>query len=325
MLSLKTNNSTLNNKKKLIENYKEKYSTIHEGIMKFQNNFLIDQHKKFKNDLDSLNIIFFFKKNFHEQILRNRINDIRHSLAYDDLWTNYLASDFKKIKTIDISTATGLPKETARRKVIHLVELKLLTFNKNKIYWYPEKKSQITKNKADKHLNFLTKLMSIVGQCIDIKVNLEDHKDELYKNYSFYSYHYFDLQLKYLNLWRRAVNDLDFFLISQELSINANSNFFKKNIDYANHFMNKKQKLSVKENSISATKISQITGITRATCMRKLDLLTASKIATKDFFSKKYFLNLGFDNLKIRKEVSLNEIDIFCDFFLKVFKALQGR
>ena len=47
--------------------------------------------------------------------------------------------------------------------------------------------------------------------------------------------------------------------------------------------------MSIKDANISATSVSEVTGIPRATCIRKLDKFVKMKILDKDEQTKRYF------------------------------------
>ena len=79
----------------------------------------------------------------------------------------------------------------------------------------------------------------------------------------------------------KKTNDLEILLIGLQ-SLIQSLNYFKQN--------NIKQNVSNKYPDISATSVSEVTGIPRATCIRKLERLTKAKFVKKDPFSKRYNL-----------------------------------
>ena len=306
----------------LITTYKKNYSSVKKKFLMFQNNFFINQYKFYDNDLDAANIILYFKRRLHKQIIRQREKYLDYNLSYENFWKNGFILNMKKFKIINISKATGLPKETVRRKVQNLIVSKKLQKEGKIIYWKPENKLENDLKKKDEHINSFIKLSANIGNYFDKKITLEDNRAELLKNYSFYAYHYYNVQIKYMKLWFEKFKDLELFFISQELSIQANARFAKIHTNFENYYMNKKQKTNGDERAISATTVSQITGIPRATCVRKLNYGVFNKIALKNKTSKKYTCNEGIENLEWRKEISLKEMELFCSFHLKVFRTL---
>ena len=82
--------------------------------------------------------------------------------------------------------------------------------------------------------------------------------------------------------------------------------------------------ISTKEANISATSVSDITGIPRATCIRKLDAFVKLKILHKDEKSKRYslFLNQTTFNPMLQPEWMKHKISILSNFSSTVIGGL---
>ena len=80
-----------------------------------------------------------------------------------------------------------------------------------------------------------------------------------------------------MKYWQRKTNDLEILLIGLQ-SLIQSLNYFKQN------------NVSNKYPDISATSVSEVTGIPRATCIRKLERLSKAKFVKKDPLSKRYNL-----------------------------------
>ena len=78
----------------------------------------------------------------------------------------------------------------------------------------------------------------------------------------------------------KTTNDLEILLIGLQ-SLIQSLNYFKQN---------NKNGVSNKYPDISATSVSEVTGIPRATCIRKLESLSKAKFIKKDPLSKRYNL-----------------------------------
>ena len=75
--------------------------------------------------------------------------------------------------------------------------------------------------------------------------------------------------------------------------------------------------------SISATSISEVTGISRATCIRKLENLVKLKFILKDKISKRYYLSsLSFSENLISKKITQEATKIFNDFYFICIRAM---
>ena len=294
--------------------YKNNYRKIIGEFMNVQSEFLSGIYNRYNKDLDAANIVLFFAKNLHQDTLRLRDNDLSTDISFENFWNNHSKIKQKNFKIISIAKETGLPKETTRRKINNLIKNKML--GKDKIYlsWTPEDKHKESYNKiVSDELKQISKLIQVISVHLDINFSREKITDELKKNYSFYWFHYLNTQLKYLKMWQNRLNDLELLLISMQCLIQSNLNSEKGISD------------NIKLGSVSATSISDVTGIPRATCIRKLEKLFKMKIIKKDQETKRYY----FDNNKIYNstivksdEVAENTIEIFSDFFLIILKAL---
>ncbi len=282
--------------------------------MNIQSEFLSGIYNRYDKDLDAANIVLFFAKNLHQDTLRLRDNDLNIDISFSNFWNNHSKIRQKNFKIISIAKETGLPKETTRRKINNLIKNKMLEKQKNSVSWKPVEKHKDSYNKiVTEELKQISKLIQVICVHLNITFSREKIADELKKYYSFYWYHYLNTQLKYLKMWQNRLNDLELLLISMQCLIQSNLNS-EKGINE-----------NIKLGSVSATSISDVTGIPRATCIRKLDKLFKMKIIKKDQETKRYY----FDNKKIYNsnilkpdEVAENTIEIFSDFFLIILKAL---
>ena len=108
-----------NIEKVLTENFIKLMPTFYE----MQSTFLSGIYKRY-GDLEGGNIVIFFARDLHLEILRMRENDLNFNLSLDQFWHNHKYVNQHKKKIIFISQQTGLPKETARRKLITLIKKK---------------------------------------------------------------------------------------------------------------------------------------------------------------------------------------------------------
>ena len=105
------------------------------------------------------------------------------------------------------------------------------------------------------------------------------------------------------------IQTLNYFKKSE--NINSAQNVFLKNID-------------TKNANISATSVSEVTGIPRATCIRKLDKFVKMKVLEKDLNTKRYYLKLNQTTLNpmLEGEWLKQKISIVSDFSSVIMKAL---
>ena len=80
----------------------------------------------------------------------------------------------------------------------------------------------------------------------------------------------------------------------------------------------------IKDANISATSVSEVTGIPRATCIRKLDKFVKMKVLEKDIASKRYFLKLNQTTLNpmLDGDWLRQKVSILSEFSSVVMKGL---
>ena len=319
------------NLKEIVKTYKNNYSKIFHEFITVQSDFLNDIYNRYDKDLDAANIVLYFAKNLHERTLRERDRDLDFNISFEKFWDNADKTKQGNRRIVDIAQSTGLPKETARRKVNNLIKSKVLLKNKTSISWCPpidQRKSYISV--VDRQINQISKLVQFIAIHLEFKISKDKINIELKKHFSFFWYHYIKTQLGYLKMWQKELNDLELVLIALQVVIQANLSYKKKDISYKDHFVSKPNGIrfkNEKDNSVSATSISEVTGVPRATCIRKLEKLNKMKIVKQDSETKRYYVDLkNIQNNTINsKKITENTIQMFSEFYSIVLKALARK
>jgi len=96
--------------------YFENYLSLMADFYENQNLFLTGIQKRYKN-LESANIVLFFAKYMHLQIIREREKIVNFDISYKNVWNNIQNVEKPKSKIVSVVSATGIPKETVRRKI----------------------------------------------------------------------------------------------------------------------------------------------------------------------------------------------------------------
>ena len=299
----------------ILKVYKEDFKINENEFLKVQCIFLSDIYQRYNNDLDCANIVLFFAKRLHYKILRERDKDLDYDISFKNFWNNHHKLTQDDLKTIDVANQTGLPKETARRKIQVLLKHKVLKKTGKRIYWSPTILDENSYNKiVSNHIGIIARLISNLLLRLNLKIPTEIINKLIVKNFSFYWYHFLNTQLNFLKYWKNNLNDLELLLIAIECCIQGNL-----------IITNKHQGIS--EKIISANTISNITGIPRATCVRKLAQLHKLKLIEKDSATKKYYIAPGnMNNNRIfTKESESNITVMFAEFFLIIIRALKRK
>ena len=164
--------------------YKENILSVQEKYLLQQSNFLSTVYGRYLNDLDSANIVLYFAKNLHLKILRKRENQINYEISLESFWNNHKNIDQENLKIINVSNETGLPKETARRKILNLIEEKILKKINNKISWEPKEKDKLSFNKIiETEIEYMTKIASTIIKHLKIDVSNQQILSDIKKNF----------------------------------------------------------------------------------------------------------------------------------------------
>tara|TARA_B100000941_G_scaffold272031_1_gene231237 strand:+ start:73 stop:1038 length:966 start_codon:yes stop_codon:yes gene_type:complete len=316
--------------KKLIQkNLTENFIKLMPTFYEMESSFLSGVYKRY-GDLEGGNIVIFFARDCHLEILRKREKDLNFNLSLDNFWNNHKNIFQSKKKIILVSKETGLPKETTRRKIISLIKKKhLKKGEKNKLFWepdYPQKETYV--KIIDEEINSLSKFIFEQLKLLSHNMPVSKIEKEIKNNYSFYWYHFLNVQLEYIKFWQDKLKDLEMLLIGVQVLILTLNTLKRNNNDFLSIFDNEKNMKTLSENNadISATSISDITGIPRATCIRKLDKFVKMKVLQKNVKSKRYSLifNQTTFNPMLQPEWMKHKISIISNFSSIIIKGLTN-
>ncbi len=308
------------------KNLTENFLKLMPSFYEMESSFLSDVYKRY-GDLEGGNIVICFARDCHLEILRKREGDMNFDLSLEKFWRNHKDVRQPKKKIILVSKETGLPKETARRKIISLIRSKhLRKGEKNRLFWEPDSELKETyMNIINEEIISLSKFIFEQGKFLYLNLPISKIQKELKSNYSFYWYHYLNVQLEYIKFWHGKLKDLEMLLIGLQVIIQTLNYLKRKSSDFSSLLNQKNLKnLSTKNANISATSVSDITGIPRATCIRKLDKFVKMKILFKDEKTKRYYLSFDQStfNPMLQPEWMKHKISILSDFSSVVMRGL---
>ena len=198
--------------------------------------------------------------------------------------------------------------------------------DKNRIFWEPASEFKESYIKIiEQQISSLSKFIYEESKFLNLNLTFTKIQKEIKSNYSFFWYHYLNFQLEYIKFWQERLKDLEMLLIGLQAQIQTLNFLSKKvSIDFNSLFHNKIPKnINIKDANISATSISEVTGIPRATCIRKLERFVKMKFLEKDKDTKRYYLlleQLSTNPLVPAKEGMRKTIHIFSNFKRFYFK-----
>ena len=211
--------------------------------------------------------------------------------------------EIKSINVMEISKSLNIPKETARRKINELEEMGAIKRISKKIIidrnTWPNIKPQETIKRMTRFLSTLSKI------CVDEGLMQESLSSEsLAKTckeyFSFIWQLYYEMQMPMLLAFKKVFGDLESFHINGIILTNQALNSKKNdNSEMSKEFYLEKYFFAVKKDEvgINAMSISDITGIPRATVIRKLNRLLKENFLKIDV--KKHYYSTGVHREKI--------------------------
>jgi hypothetical protein len=292
-------------------------------FVEFQSKFLSDLYFRHKS-IENGNVVLYFASQTHQEILRKKDYDFNFDISLEKFWDNHREIIPKQKSIIKVAEDIHLPKETARRKILQLTKQKVLNKKNKNIGWLPDEQyKQIYDLNISSEIEGISRLIRYVCEKINISISNETVVKELKDKFSFYWLHHLNVQLKYLKTWSKQFGDLEILLVALQLASLFARKTKEKNLSYKDIYENSSLIKEFMSASISATSIADVTGIPRATCVRKLDTLVRLKIVLQDKISKRYYLlpDVTTKNL-IPKESTKRVVKFFSEFYFICIRAL---
>ena len=252
----------------------KKYSTMGPMWVNQQMEWMNGVYASFKNHDKFLILIFLVKKTL-DFYSRNFTK-----LSYDEFYSKDTV-EIGKFSIVEISEALNIPKETTRRKLIELENESAIRKTKNKIIidrskFYFSKPTASVK-RISRFLSTLSEMSKSENVLLN-KISSAELELVIKKNFSYVWKTYYELQIPMLINYKRIFKDIEAFHIYATCVVNEHLYVKKLSKDYMNRddFI-KTIFTSSRMQGINAMSISDITGIPRATVIRKLEELVKQK------------------------------------------------
>jgi len=205
--------------------------------------------------------------------------------------------EIKSINVMEISNSLNIPKETARRKINELEEMGAIKRINKKIIidrnTWPNIKPQETIKRMTRFLSTLSKLCVNEG-LIQEPISSESLTKTCKEYFSFVWQLYYEMQMPMLLGFKKVFGDLESFHVNGVCVINEALNSKKNdNSEMSNEFYLEKYFFADNKDDVgvNAMSISDITGIPRATVIRKLNKLIKENFLKID--DKKHYSSTG--------------------------------
>jgi DNA-binding Lrp family transcriptional regulator len=265
-------------------------------------------------DHDKFLIIIFLTKKTLENYSNNFIK-----LSYDKFFSNQTI-EIEKFNISEISETLNIPKESARRKVLELEnEGVIKRFNKKIIIDRSCFNFSKPKNSIKRISTFLSTLLTICKdeRIISKKKTSEELELAIKDNFTNIWSFYYELQIPMMINYKKIFKDFNTFHIYGACVVNQHFDARKLHTvptgrdDFIKSFFTNE-----KRQGVNAMSISEITGIPRATVIRKLKKLIKNGNLTID---KKKHYRLKRNLTSTLKPIQKDNLIRLANFLAKVY------
>ncbi len=230
-------------------------------------------YKSFK-DHEKFLIIIYLTKRTLDFYARNFVK-----LSYNDFYSKN-SVEIEKFSVIEISKELNIPKESARRKIIELENEGVIKRYKKKIIIersaHPYSKPEKTVLRISRFLSMFSKILK-ENKAIDNDFSTDQIEKNIKKNFSYIWKLYYEMQIPMILNYKKIFGDIETFhiygscVVNQHLYTQETNNNMNR-AEFLDSIITTKSR-----QGLNAMSISEITGIPRATVVRKLKKLVKSK------------------------------------------------
>jgi len=281
--------------------------------IKFQQEWVSNIYKKFKDHDKYIILIYLIAKTWQESSNLFKFNSI------DEYYSQSMIS-LPKISLSEISKSLKMPKETIRRKLVELEKENIINRKGQKIILCSLALSLQKPETSIKTLSIFFEKLSILLSTQDwfgSAISREDMELYFNKYYTVCWSQFFKMQIPFLVRWKSVFGDLETWVIWGNLAINQSANLekisknLKKKINLSEFNALGLYLDNIRENvpkqGVNASSISDISGIPRATVLRKLKSLTDDRVIKRNKKLEYILNNRGKLNKKINANYLINQ------------------
>jgi predicted transcriptional regulator len=298
----------------ILNSISKNYSQIVKFLFNFHTEWLRDSYKAF-HDHDKFIIVQYL---VHKTLNFLSTNFIK--LDFDSYYSkNQL--EIANFNIVDVGRELNISKETARRKILELEKIGAIVRDKKKIIL---NRSAFNFQKPVKTLIAVSYLLSKISENLskngDLGKKLSSENIELYmrKNFTHCWKLFYEMEIPLILNWKKVFKDIETWHV---WAIIATQKSFKSpSTKLLNREKFVEDTLENNKTGINAMSISELTGIPRATVVRKLNSLLKKKFISVD--EKKLYIPRKTD-LKIFSETNKKGTLLQVTFFCKIFNLIQ--
>tara|TARA_B100000780_G_scaffold82048_1_gene56013 strand:- start:196 stop:1158 length:963 start_codon:yes stop_codon:yes gene_type:complete len=265
-------------------------------------------------DHDKFLIIIYLTKKTLDSYSRNFIK-----LNFDEFFSGKTI-EVEKLNVSEISSALLIPKESARRKIVELEKKGVIKRINKKIIIDRTCFDYIKPINSIKRISTFLSLLSVMcyeEKILSKKITSEQLDLIIKNNFSHIWNFYYEMQIPMMISYKKIFKDFDTFHIFGTCVVNQHFHARRLTDLYKNResFL-KSTTLSNKMQGVNAMSISEITGIPRATVIRKLQKLLKNKNLSID--KKKHYI-ITVNSSSITKPIQRIVLHSLANFSSKIF------
>jgi len=306
---------------KIFKIINENFSLLAPAYYTLVSSWLINAYKVY-NGIDKFIILIYL---INKDLISKRKNE--EMVNYDKFYMDK-SLEIPKINISDIAKDLLIPKENVRRKISELEEKGIIKRKGKKIFIEVSGFSQAKPNIT---LNDLSVLVSKFSEILkDKKITDKSFETEeisklIKESFSFCWYQFYKFIFIFANSWKTGTKtqDLETICVGLIVLINTvqNRNFKNKSLDRKKYLKEIQKPAHI---GINAFSIAEITGIPRATVVRKLQFLIKNKFLNLDE-KKLYTFGIGVQSkqFKVISKLQDSNMNALSKFLYRVFNQIK--
>ena len=306
---------------KIFKIINENFSQLAPSYYTLITSWFINSYKNFKG-IDKYIILIYL---INKDLINYRKNEVM--VDYDTFYEDKTL-EILKINISDIAKDLLIPKENVRRKISELEQKGIIKRKGKKIFIERPGFIQTKANITLKDFSILVSKFSQIlkdKKIIEKSLNIDQVSKLIKENFSFCWYQFYKFLFIFSNRWKTdtKTQDLETICVGLIVLINTvqNRSFKNKDLDRKKYL---KEVQKPDHIGINAFSVAEITGIPRATVVRKLEFLIKNKylnISEKKLYT--FGMSMQSKQFKVITKLQDKNMKALSKFLYKVFNQIE--
>ena len=316
---IKIKNQT--NEEQIFKIINENFSQLAPSYYTLITSWFINSYKNFKG-IDKYIILIYL---INKDLINYRKNEVM--VDYDTFYEDKTL-EILKINISDIAKDLLIPKENVRRKISELEQKGIIKRKGKKIFIERPGFIQAKANITLKDFSILVSKFSQIlkdKKIIEKSLNIDQVSKLIKENFSFCWYQFYKFLFMFSNRWKTdtKTQDLETICVGLIVLINTvqNRSFKNKDLDRKKYL---KEVQKPDHIGINAFSVAEITGIPRATVVRKLEFLLKKKflnINEKKLYT--FGMTMQSKQFKVISKLQDKNMNALSKFLYRVFNQIK--